>query len=53
MEFDVVVVGAGLAGLVAASEAIDRGLKVCVVDQEGPQSLGGRAYWWSRSAFRW
>ncbi|NTF08351.1 FAD-binding dehydrogenase [Agrobacterium rubi] len=43
--FDVVVVGAGLAGLVAATEAAERGLKVCVVDQEGAQNLGGQAFW--------
>lgn len=45
MEFDVLVVGAGLAGLVSAVEAVDRGLRVCVLDQEGPQSLGGQAFW--------
>lgn len=45
MDFDVLVVGAGLAGLVAATEAADRGLKVCIVDQEGPQSLGAQAFW--------
>jgi predicted oxidoreductase len=43
--FDVVVVGAGLAGLVAATEAAERGLRVCVVDQEGEQNLGGQAFW--------
>ena len=43
--FDVIVVGAGLAGLVAATEAAERGLKVCVVDQEGEQNLGGQAFW--------
>jgi predicted oxidoreductase len=43
--FDVIVVGAGLAGLVAATEAAERGLKVCLVDQEGPQNLGGQAFW--------
>ncbi|NTJ43980.1 FAD-binding dehydrogenase [Agrobacterium larrymoorei] len=42
---DVIVVGAGLAGLVAATEAAERGLKVCVVDQEGEQNLGGQAFW--------
>lgn len=44
-EFDVIVVGGGLAGLVAATEACDRGKKVCLVDQEGPQNLGGQAFW--------
>ncbi|XUY26259.1 FAD-binding dehydrogenase [Agrobacterium sp. rho-8.1] len=43
--FDVVVVGAGLAGLVAATEAAERGLRVCLVDQEGEQNLGGQAFW--------
>ena len=42
---DVVVVGAGLAGLVAAAEAADAGRSVTVVDQEPVQSLGGQAYW--------
>ncbi|MBB4006678.1 FAD-binding dehydrogenase [Allorhizobium taibaishanense] len=44
-EFDVIVVGAGLAGLVAATEAAGRGLRVCVVDQEGEQNFGGQAFW--------
>ncbi|WP_068304791.1 FAD-binding dehydrogenase [Pararhodobacter sp. CCB-MM2] len=42
---DVVVVGVGLAGLVAACEAADRGKRVIVLDQEGPQNLGGQAFW--------
>jgi predicted oxidoreductase len=42
---DVVVVGAGLAGLVAAVEAADAGRGVVLVDQEGEQSLGGQAFW--------
>ena len=42
---DVIIVGAGLAGLVAATEAADAGRAVTVVEQEGPQSLGGQAYW--------
>src|SRR6201986_1577552 len=44
-EADVVVVGAGLAGLVAATEIADAGKRVVVVDQEGEQSLGGQAVW--------
>ena len=43
--YDVVVVGAGLAGLVAAAELGDRGKRVLVVDQEGGQFLGGQAFW--------
>lgn len=45
VRYDVIVVGAGLAGLVAATEAAERGLSVCVVDQEGEQNLGGQAFW--------
>ncbi|MCW2921485.1 MAG: fumarate reductase/succinate dehydrogenase flavoprotein domain protein [Thermoleophilia bacterium] len=42
---DAIVVGAGLAGLVAACELVDQGRRVVVVDQEGPQSIGGQAFW--------
>lgn len=42
---DLVVVGAGLAGLVAAAEAADLGRTVLVLDQEPAQSLGGQALW--------
>jgi predicted oxidoreductase len=42
---DVVVIGGGLAGLVAAHEAAARGCRVTLIDQEGPQSLGGQAFW--------
>jgi predicted oxidoreductase len=42
---DVIVVGAGLSGLVAATEIADAGKHVIVVDQEGEQSLGGQAFW--------
>jgi predicted oxidoreductase len=45
MDADVIVVGAGLAGLVAASELTDAGRKVLLLDQEGEQSLGGQAFW--------
>ena len=44
-EFDIAVVGSGLAGLVAACEAADRGRRVVVLEQEGRQSLGGQAFW--------
>lgn len=37
--------GGGLAGLVAAHEATNRGRSVILLDQEGPQSLGGQAFW--------
>ncbi|MFT4396754.1 FAD-binding dehydrogenase [Gordonia lacunae] len=42
---DVIVVGAGLAGLVAATELAEAGKRVLIVDQEPQQSLGGQAFW--------
>lgn len=45
MDADVIVIGAGLAGLVAAAEAADRGRSVLLLDQEGEQNLGGQAFW--------
>jgi uncharacterized protein len=45
MDADVIVVGAGLAGLAAAAELTDAGRKVLLLDQEGEQSLGGQAFW--------
>jgi predicted oxidoreductase len=45
MDADVIVVGAGLAGLTAAAELADAGRKVLLLDQEGEQSLGGQAFW--------
>jgi hypothetical protein len=45
MQTDVVVVGGGLAGLVAAAELADAGKQVVLVDQEPEQNLGGQAFW--------
>jgi len=42
---DVIVVGAGLAGLVATAELVDAGKRVLLVDQEPAASLGGQAWW--------
>ncbi|MCV7260946.1 FAD-binding dehydrogenase [Mycobacterium shimoidei] len=42
---DVIIVGAGLAGLVAACEVADRGMRVLIVDQENSANLGGQAFW--------
>ncbi|MEQ6202345.1 FAD-binding dehydrogenase [Sulfitobacter sp. HNIBRBA2951] len=42
---DIIIIGAGLAGMTAAHEAIQRGRRVLMLDQEGPQSLGGQAFW--------
>ncbi|MEZ7158971.1 FAD-binding dehydrogenase [Streptomyces sp. MAD19A] len=45
MDADVIVVGAGLAGLVAAHELTSQGRRVALVDQENAANLGGQAYW--------
>ena len=45
MDADAVVVGAGLAGLVATAELVHAGRSVIVVDQEGEQGIGGQAFW--------
>ncbi len=42
---DVIVIGAGLAGLTATAELVDAGKRVILLDQEPEQSLGGQAYW--------
>ncbi|HYH33160.1 MAG TPA: FAD-binding dehydrogenase [Pseudonocardia sp.] len=45
MDADVIVVGAGLAGLVATAELADAGRSVLLLDQEPEASLGGQAFW--------
>jgi uncharacterized protein len=45
MDADAIVVGGGLAGLVAATELIEAGKRVILLDQESEQSLGGQAFW--------
>jgi uncharacterized protein len=42
---DVIVVGGGLAGLVATAEAAEAGRRVVLVDQEPEAALGGQAFW--------
>jgi hypothetical protein len=42
---DVIIVGAGLAGLVAAAELVDANKKVILLEQEPEASLGGQAFW--------
>ncbi len=42
---DVIIIGAGLAGLTAAMEVTNAGKKVLLVDQETAENLGGQAYW--------
>lgn len=45
MDCDAVIVGAGLAGLVAANELVQAGRRVALLDQENASNLGGQAYW--------
>jgi len=45
MSYDVIVIGAGLAGLTATNELANYGKKVLLLDQEPETSLGGQAYW--------
>lgn len=45
MDADAIVVGAGLAGLVATHELTRQGKRVLVVDQENAANLGGQAFW--------
>ena len=42
---DVIVIGAGLAGLVAVAELVEAGQHVIVLEQEPEASLGGQAHW--------
>lgn len=42
---DAIIVGAGLAGLVAAAELVDAGRRVTIVDQEPEATFGGQAWW--------
>jgi predicted oxidoreductase len=45
VDADAVVVGAGLAGLVAACELADAQRSVVLLDQESEANLGGQAWW--------
>lgn len=45
MDADAIIIGAGLAGLVAAAELADAGKRVVIVEQEGENSVGGQAFW--------
>jgi predicted oxidoreductase len=45
VDADVIVVGGGLAGLVATAELADAGRRVILLDQEPEASLGGQAFW--------
>ncbi|MDT4894896.1 MAG: uncharacterized protein QOE97_3931 [Pseudonocardiales bacterium] len=45
LDADAIVVGGGLAGLVAAGELLAAGRRVLLVEQEPEQNLGGQAFW--------
>lgn len=45
MKPDAIVVGAGIAGLVATYELVQAGRSVLVLDQENRHNLGGQAFW--------
>jgi predicted oxidoreductase len=44
-ESDAIVIGAGLAGLVATAELVAAGRRVTVLEQEPESNLGGQAWW--------
>ncbi|WP_295246433.1 NAD(P)-binding protein [uncultured Brevundimonas sp.] len=41
MDYDAVIVGAGLAGLIAANELVQAGRRVALLDEENASNLGG------------
>jgi predicted oxidoreductase len=45
MDADVLVIGGGLAGLVACAELTAAGRRVLLVEQESAANLGGQAFW--------
>ena len=45
LQADVLIIGGGLAGLVAANEVAAAGKTALVLDQEPEASLGGQAFW--------
>lgn len=45
MDHEVIIIGAGLAGLVAACEIARAGKKVLLLDQEPETNMGGQAWW--------
>ncbi|MCU1557903.1 MAG: FAD-binding dehydrogenase [Microbacteriaceae bacterium] len=42
---DAIIIGAGLAGLVAAAELVAAGKRVTILEQEPEASFGGQAWW--------
>ncbi|WP_270352499.1 FAD-binding dehydrogenase [Microbacterium testaceum] len=45
MDADVIIIGAGLARLVASNELVRAGKRVVIVEQENAANLGGQAFW--------
>jgi uncharacterized protein len=45
LQAEAIVVGGGLAGLVATAELVGAGKRVLLLDQEPEASLGGQAFW--------
>ncbi|AZS38160.1 KsdD-like steroid dehydrogenase [Microbacterium lemovicicum] len=45
MDADVIIIGGGLAGLVASNEIVRAGKRVLLVEQENAANLGGQAFW--------
>ena len=45
MKYDCIVIGHGLAGLVATAELGDKGKRVLLLDQESEANIGGQAFW--------
>ncbi|ABK02354.1 fumarate reductase/succinate dehydrogenase flavoprotein domain protein [Arthrobacter sp. FB24] len=45
MDADVIIIGGGLAGLVASNELVRAGKRVAILDQENAANLGGQAFW--------
>jgi predicted oxidoreductase len=45
MDADVIIIGGGLAGLVASNELVRAGKRVAILDQENEANLGGQAFW--------
>ncbi|MBT2531092.1 FAD-binding dehydrogenase [Arthrobacter sp. ISL-48] len=45
MDADVIIIGGGLAGLVASNELVRAGKRVAIIDQENEANLGGQAFW--------
>lgn len=43
--FDTVIAGGGIAGLVTALELLLKGQRICIVDRDTPERLGGLARW--------